>query len=680
LLNNIYAVNKETKENYYYNYRNCDTRPFTFVRFAFPVGIMNLDSPVGSLPMIGPVYQKRLEKLEIRSIKNLIYHIPARYLDFREKSLISRLQIGDTVTIKGNIDSLKNLYTRSGKKLQLAQISDTSGKIDVIWFNQPFLIKTLKERETHSFSGKVGWFGRKKAMISPLIDTEGIVPIYPETYGISSKWLKSRIKTAYQLAGEGIKEYLPKTYGFMDLPTSIKEIHFPNEPENARKARQRLAFDELLSLQITNLKRKLAWQKNHPVYKLEIKKEEINKFIDRLPFKLTGSQEKVIDEIITDFKKPYPMNRLLEGDVGSGKTVVAATAAFIAFLNGCQSIIMAPTQILAQQHFDTLNSLLQPFKVRISLITSSISKSDLGRTDIFVGTHSLIHQKLNMDKVSLVVIDEQHKFGVEQREHLVKRVGQKNISPHVLTMTATPIPRTVALTFYGDLDLSTLNEIPKGRQKITTWIVPKEKREGAYAWINSQISNLNSQIFIVCPLIEESGAETLKDIKSVTNEFINLKKIFKEKGLGLLHGKLKLEEKNKVIDDFRNKKLDILVATPVVEVGIDIPNATIMVIEASDRFGLAQLHQLRGRVGRSDKKSYCLLFYQNESEKSKARLSAMEEGISGFELAELDLKLRGPGEIFGLKQSGIPELKIASWTDIILIKKAKEVAEALTSK
>ena len=466
----------------------------------------------------------------------------------------------------------------------------------------------------------------------------------------------------------------------MDLPTSIKEIHFPNEPENAKKARQRLAFDELLSLQITNLKRKLAWQKNHPVYKLEIKKEEINKFIDRLPFKLTGSQEKVIDEIITDFKKPYPMNRLLEGDVGSGKTVVAATAAFIAFLNGCQSVIMAPTQILAQQHFDTLNSLLQPFKVRISLITSSISKSDLGRTDIFVGTHSLIHQKLNMDKVSLVVIDEQHKFGVEQREHLVKRVGQKNISPHVLTMTATPIPRTVALTFYGDLDLSTLNEIPKGRQKITTWIVPKEKREGAYAWINSQISNLNSQIFIVCPLIEESGAETLKDIKSVTKEFINLKKIFKEKGLGLLHGKLKLEEKNKVIDDFRNKKLDILVATPVVEVGIDIPNATIMVIEASDRFGLAQLHQLRGRVGRSDKKSYCLLFYQNESEKSKARLSAMEEGISGFELAELDLKLRGPGEIFGLKQSGIPELKIASWTDIILIKKAKEVAEALTSK
>ncbi len=640
---------------------------------------MDLNSPVSSLPMVGPVYQTRLEKMGITTFRDLIYHIPARYLDFREKSPISRLSVGDSVTIKGNIDSVKNLYTRSGKKIQLAQISDKSGNIDVIWFNQPFLIKTLKEGETHSFSGKVDWFGRKKAMISPLIDTEGIVPIYPETYGISSKWLRGRIKTAYQLTGECIKEYLPKTYGFLDLPSAIKEIHFPNNPDMAKEARERLAFDELLALQLTNLKRKSAWQKNHPVYKLEINRKEINQFTDNLPFKLTASQNKVIDEIIKDFQKPYPMNRLLEGDVGSGKTVVAATAAFIAFLNGCQSVIMAPTQILAQQHFDTLNSLLQPFKVRISLITSSISKSDLGRTDIFVGTHSLIHQKISMDKVALVVIDEQQKFGVEQREHLVKKVGRKNISPHVLTLTATPIPRTVALTFYGDLDLSTLNEIPLGRQKITTWIVPKEKRDGAYQWIDENIQKNKSQVFIVCPLIEESEAETLKDIRSVTKEYQNLKKIFKGRRLGLLHGRLKMEEKNKVVDDFRSRKLEMMVATPVVEVGIDIPNATIMVIEAADRFGLAQLHQLRGRVGRSDKKSYCLLFYQNEGQKSKARLSAMEKGISGFELAELDLKLRGPGEIFGLRQSGIPELKIASWIDIDLIKKAKLVAEEISN-
>jgi len=639
---------------------------------------MDLNSPVGVLPMVGPIYQKRLEKIGIKTFKDLIYHIPARYLDFREKSPISRLSIGESITIKGKVDSIKNLYTRSGKKIQLAQVSDKSGSVDVIWFNQPFLIKTIKEGETYSFSGKVDWFGRKKAMISPLINTFGIVPIYPETYGISSKWLRGKIKTAYQLIGGEITEYLPQTYGFLDLPSAIKEIHFPNDPDRAKKARERLAFDELLALQITNLKRKSAWQKNHPVYNLEINRKEINQFIDNLPFKLTVSQNKVIDEIIEDLQKPYPMNRLLEGDVGSGKTVVAAAAAFIAFLNGCQSVIMAPTQILAQQHFDTLNNLLQPFKVRISLITSAITEKDLGRCDIFVGTHSLIHQKINIDKVALVVIDEQHKFGVEQREHLVKKIGKKNISPHVLTMTATPIPRTVALTFYGDLDLSTLNETPEGRQKITTWVVPKEKRENAYKWIDSQITVHRSQCFIVCPLIEESEAETLKDIKSVTKEFLNLKSIFINRRVGLLHGKLKIEEKNKVVEDFRNRKLDILVATPVVEVGIDIPNATIMVIEAADRFGLAQLHQLRGRVGRSDIKSYCLLFYQNEGEKSKARLSAMEKGISGFELAELDLKLRGPGEIFGLRQSGIPELKIASWTDIDLIKKAKEAAEEIS--
>ena len=639
---------------------------------------MDLNSPVGVLPMVGPIYQKRLEKIGIKTFKDLIYHIPARYLDFREKSPISRLSIGESITIKGKVDSIKNLYTRSGKKIQLAQVSDKSGSVDVIWFNQPFLIKTIKEGETYSFSGKVDWFGRKKAMISPLINTFGIVPIYPETYGISSKWLRGKIKTAYQLIGGEITEYLPQTYGFLDLPSAIKEIHFPNDPDRAKKARERLAFDELLALQITNLKRKSAWQKNHPVYNLEINRKEINQFIDNLPFKLTVSQNKVIDEIIEDLQKPYPMNRLLEGDVGSGKTVVAAAAAFIAFLNGCQSVIMAPTQILAQQHFDTLNNLLQPFKVRISLITSAITEKDLGRCDIFVGTHSLIHQKINIDKVALVVIDEQHKFGVEQREHLVKKIGKKNISPHVLTMTATPIPRTVALTFYGDLDLSTLNETPEGRQKITTWVVPKEKRDNAYKWIDKNIQKIGSQVFIVCPLIEESESETLKDIRSVTKEYQSLKKIFKGRKLGLLHGKLKMEEKNKEVDDFRSRKLDILVATPVVEVGIDIPNATIMVIEAADRFGLAQLHQLRGRVGRSDIKSYCLLFYQNEGEKSKARLSAMEKGISGFELAELDLKLRGPGEIFGLRQSGIPELKIASWTDIDLIKKAKEAAEEIS--
>ena len=639
---------------------------------------MNLDSPVGDLPQVGPTYQIRLEKIGINTVHDLIYHIPSRYLDFRKKSKISHLNIGETTTIKANLDTIRNQYTRNGKKIQFGKVTDDSGSIEVIWFNQPYLIKSLEEGETYSFSGEVGWFGRKRAMISPLINTEGINPVYPETYGVSSRWLWKRISQAYSIIKDDIKEYLPETYGFMSLPLSIKEIHFPEDLEKAEQARKRLAFDELLLLQIANLERKRQWQKGSPTYKLEFREKDLDRFISNLPFKLTASQERVVKEISSDFKRDYPMNRLLEGDVGSGKTVVAAIASFISFLNGCQTVIMAPTQILAQQHFDTLNKLLQPFKVRISLITSSISSKELGRNDIFVGTHSLIHQKIDMDKVALIVIDEQHKFGVEQRAHLIKKVGKRNISPHVLTMTATPIPRTVALTFYGDLDLSLLNEIPEGGQKITTWVIPQTKREKAYEWMGKNMEEEKSQAFIVCPLIEESEAETLKDIKSVTKEYENIKKVFKGKKIGLLHGKLKQEEKTKVVEDFRNHKIDILVSTPVVEVGIDVPNATIMVIEAADRFGLAQLHQLRGRVGRGEKKSYCLLFHQKEGEKIQTRLKAMEKGVSGFELAELDLKLRGPGEIFGTKQSGIPELKIASWQDIDLITKAKKVAEKLS--
>ena len=366
------------------------------------------------------------------------------------------------------------------------------------------------------------------------------------------------------------------------------------------------------------------------------------------------------------------MNRLLEGDVGSGKTVVAAVASFAVFLNGFQTIIMAPTQILASQHYETFKKLLTSFGVRISLITSDIKKSDLGRNDVFIGTHSLIHNKVSFDKVGLVVIDEQHRFGVEQRKHLVKKSG----TPHTLTMTATPIPRTVALTSYGDLDLSVLTEMPKGRLKVTTWFVPETKRKGAYGWIKSQITNNKSQVFIVCPLIEDSEFETMADVKSVTTEFEKLKKIFGGLTLGLLHGRLKPNEKSQILKDFRSGKTDILVTTPVVEVGLDIPNATIMVVEAAERFGLAQLHQLRGRVGRSEKKSYCLLF---SNVKYSKRLRAMEKMHSGFELAELDLKIRGPGEIFGTAQSGFPELKVASWSNYLLIKKAKDIASDIVN-
>jgi len=648
---------------------------------------MDLNSSVRELPLVGPVYQKRLEKLKIRSIRNLLYHIPARYNDFSQMAKISRCRVGETVTLQGTLNSLKNQYTKSGKKIQIGEVEDSTGKITIVWFNQPFLTRTLYPGTDLSLSGKIDWFGTKKALISPeyeitrlgaeTVHTGKIVPVYPETYGVSSKWLRTKIKMAYLTCGEEIKEYLPETYGFITLPEAIRSIHFPNTLKDTEVAHRRLAFDELYFLQSQSLKRKHAWQKNRAAYQLTINKLAIDKFKNSLPFTLTKSQDLAVNEILADLQKPFPMNRLLEGDVGSGKTVVAATAAFAAFVNGYQTVIMAPTQILAQQHFNTLKQLFSKLSnsVKIKLVTSATSIEQSKSFDIFVGTHALIHQKLNLDKVALVVIDEQHKFGVEQREHLIKKSGQGQIAPHILTMTATPIPRTVALTFYGDLDLSTLTEIPAGRQKITTWVVPPEKREGAYGWIDSQITDHDSQVFVVCPLIEESKKETMKDVKAVTAEHKKLTRLFGKPKVGLLHGRLKAEEKTKVIKRFRNRDISLLVTTPVVEVGIDIPNATIMVVEAAERFGLAQLHQLRGRVGRGLSKSYCLLFAESPSEKALKRLNAMRQNLSGFELAELDLTLRGPGEIFGLRQHGIPDLKIASWRDIDLIKKAKEVVK-----
>jgi len=570
--------------------------------------------------------------------------------------------------------------------MQIGSVEDSTGKMTVVWFNQPFLIKTLYPGRMVSLSGKVGFFSRKLCLSSPdyeilddeekeTVHTGRFVSVYPETMGLSSKWIRTKIRDAYK--NISIEDFLPDDVltrsDLVSLKDAIREVHFPKDLKEAMAGRKRLAFNELLNLQLKSEYRKLNWHKNKVVNKLTVDKSEVNKFIESLPYQLTASQEKAVDEILTDFGEDVPMNRLLEGDVGSGKTVVAAVGAFTAFLNVYQTLIMAPTQILATQHYQTLKKLFDKFNIRVSLITSDVKKVELGRSDVFVGTHSLIHSKINFDKVAFVVIDEQHRFGVEQRQHLVKKSG----TPHVLTMTATPIPRTVALTSYGDLDLSVLTEMPKGRQKVTTWVVPETKRSAAYNWIQSQVITHRSQVFIVCPLIEDSEFETMADVKSVTTEFEKLKSQFSNLKLGLLHGRLKSKEKESILKDFRSGKVDILVSTPVVEVGIDIPNATIMVIEAAERFGLAQLHQLRGRVGRGGKKSYCLLFSNFHTGNAYARLKAMEKAHSGFELSELDLRLRGPGEIFGTAQSGFDELKIASWTNLELIKETKDVAQEI---
>lgn len=647
---------------------------------------MDLNSPVTDLPSIGPFFERKFQTLGINTIEDLFYHVPNRYMDYSLVTTISRLHPGETATIHANVVSVKNIYSKKGLKMQIGSVEDDTGKIMVVWFNQPFLIKTLYPGRFVSLSGKVGFFSRKLCLTSPdyeilddkdkeTVHTGRFVPIYPETSGLSSKWIRTKMLNAFRLTSNNINDFLPieilKDLNLSLYKEAFKKVHFPKTLEEAEEGRKRLAFNELFFLELKSLNRKASWYKNKVAHRLSVNKKSLDKFVAGLPFKFTGSQEKAVKEITTDLIKDYPMNRLLEGDVGSGKTVVAAAAAFVAFANGYQTVIMAPTQILAEQHYKTLNSLLEKYKVRISLITSATKKIEIGRSDIFIGTHALIHSKIDLSKVALVVIDEQHRFGVEQRKHLVKKSG----TPHVLTMTATPIPRTVALTGYGDLDLSVLSEMPAGRLKVTTWAVPENKRKKAYVWIDTLIKKFKSQAFIVCPLIEDSETETLLDVKSVTSEFEKLKKIFSDQKLGLLHGRMKVKEKDLVLDNFRKGKINILVSTPVIEVGIDIPNATVMVVEAAERFGLAQLHQLRGRVGRSDQKSYCLLFSNFHSGNAFTRLKAMEKSHSGFELAELDLKMRGPGEIFGTAQSGFPELKVASWNNYELIKIAKDAAE-----
>ena len=628
---------------------------------------LSLETPVRFVPHIGPVMADRLTNLEIFTVQDLLYHVPFRYDDFSLVSKIAAVQPGETVTINATIQSIKNIFTKTGKRIQEAKVTDETGNLTVIWFNQIYLVKILHAGDFMHLSGKIDWFGNKLVMSSPAYEigsslhTGRLVPIYPETEGVSSKWLRGRI--AYILENITLHDFLPeeiiKTNNLFSLEAALHAVHFPKNASEIEKGRHRIAFDEVFLLQLHADVQKRAWQateKAKPIAPVNIPK---------LPFTLTGDQNRAIAEILEDLRQPVPMNRILEGDVGSGKTVVAATAMYAAYKSGLVSLLMAPTQILAQQHFETIAKLLSPYGITIGLVTGDTKTGG----DILVGTHALLSQPHK--NVGLVVVDEQHRFGVEQRGQLL---GDKKFTPHFLTMTATPIPRTMAKTILGNLDISVLQEMPKGRQLVKTWVVPPEKRAAGYDWMKEQINKTGGQIFIICPLIEAS--ETLTEVKSVKDEYEKIKKIFPDKKIGLLHGKMKTDEKTKILNDFRKKKIAILVATPVVEVGIDIPNATIMVVEGADRFGLGQLHQLRGRVGRGALQSYCLLFTENTDEKTLERLKSLETIHNGPELAEVDLRLRGPGEVFGTRQHGVPHLKIAKFTDMETI---REVQQAIQS-
>lgn len=670
---------------------------------------MNLREKISSGNRSLRLYAKRLAKLDIFTYRDLLYHLPSRYEDYSLVSTIGQLQAGERVTVKGQVLASSNTYTRSHKTIQKVTLFDGTGSLELIWFNQPYIVKNLQKNTTLSVSGIVEFFQKKLTIISPLYEihndqhlhTGRIIPIYPETAGVTSKWLRRQIALLFQQALPEIVDYLPeklrKENNLLDLTTALQKVHFPDSLEQGLRARHRLAFDEVFFMQLAALERKKQWRTQRRGPRMTLHEDELHSFLQSLPFQLTTSQQRAVHDILNDLQMEKPMNRLLQGDVGSGKTVVAAAAMYVVAKNGYQSAMMAPTEILAQQHFATLKQLLVPHGLKVGLATSSHKlksaalkgtndqrkgatthdrkiPSDKGSSmyDVIVGTHALVEKTINFHKLGFVAIDEQQRFGVEQRGIL----REKGENPHLLTMTATPIPRTLALTLYGELDVSYLTDMPKGRKLVKTWLVPSAKRDKAYDWIRKQIKNFDSQVFIICPFVEES--ENMQTVKAATKEFARLQReVFPDLKLGLLHGKLKSKEKDEILTSFRKRQFDILVATPVVEVGIDIPNATIIMIEGSERFGLAQLHQLRGRVGRGEKQSYCLLFTDATTKTALNRLKAMETMSQGAALAEFDLKMRGPGDMYGLRQSGTRMLKIASFSDVELLNTAKKAATTI---
>jgi ATP-dependent DNA helicase RecG len=645
---------------------------------------MDISSPVEKIPTIGPSSASKLAKLGVETVLDLLSYAPFRYEDFSSVLPISKVRVGQTVTIKGKLVSLNQIFTKTGKNMQIGEVKDETGSLKVIWFNQRYLLKSLPLGSFLNLSGKIGWWEKRPALTSPKyekatddsIHTGRLVPIYHETNGLSSKWLRDKLAKLLSSSIQ-IEDSLPQKIieaeNLLPLAEAIKALHFPKSLDIAQKAKTRLAFDELFLYQLKGEVDRLRWLENCRSNSFKLSNLEKENFINSLPFRLTDDQLTSIGEILEDLSHTTPMNRLLEGDVGSGKTVVCCVAALAVCRGGKQVLLMAPTQILANQHFSTINRFLSPFNFSASLVTASTNKKQINwNSNILVGTHALLSSE-EIEKnpnIGLVIIDEQQRFGVLQRSKFVE--GRK-VTPHLLTMTATPIPRTIALTLFGNLSLSQIKTMPEGREKVSTWVVPRAKRESAYEWMKREIRSHDSQAFVVCPFIEPS--ESAISVKSATSEFEKLKVIFSDFRLAMLHGRMKPKDKDKIMEDMKSGHFDILVTTPVVEVGIDIPRATVVLIEDAEKFGLSQIHQLRGRVGRSSLKSYCLLFTSQDP--PAQRIKALEKIHSGLELSELDLKLRGPGEVYGISQHGFAVLKVASFTDEILIKKTKSWAKII---
>jgi len=653
--------------------------------------MLTLSSKITELYRVGQATAKTLAKLDLATAQDLLGYFPFRYDDFSKSVPIADLHPDTAANLTATIELIQN--KKSAKRrmyITEALVSDESDSLKVIWFNQPFLTRTLQVGDKISLAGRVTENYGQLAMISPiyekvygdnLIHTQGLVPNYHLTADLTQKQLRFLIKEVLPLADK-IKDWLPpevkKHLGLMELNLALKKIHFPATLKEAEAARQRLNFGELFLLQLKAqiIKRELKTRRAIPI---KFQEEATQKFVASLPFALTPAQKKAAWEILQDMEKSEPMSRLLQGEVGSGKTLVAVIALLNAALNKKPAVIMVPTAVLARQHYNSLHKFLAPYlaaphDLKIALLTGEEKSPDWDKADIIVGTHALIQENVRFNNLALAIVDEQHRFGVKQRQHILDFNGSADKTPHFLSMTATPIPRSLALTLYGDLDLSVINQMPVGRKPVITKIVTENKRSAAYDFIRDEIKT-GRQAFVICPLIDESDK---LGVKSVKKEHIKLdREIFPELKVGLLHGRLKPRDKDKIMADFAANQIQILVATAVVEVGVDVPNATIMIIEGADRFGLAEMHQFRGRVGRSEHQSYCFLFPSSEEISNPItldRLAALTKHHDGYSLAQMDLKLRGGGEFYGTSQSGPNPIAIASLFDYEMIKKARDEA------
>lgn len=658
------------------------------------------ETPVGNLPLVGPQYERRLEKLGIFTVKDLLYHFPFRYQDTRNIICITELKSKGEGTISASPSSISNIRTRTGKWLTRAVVEDASDKIAVVWFNQPYLTKTIHTGHTYLFWGKTNAKWGSTTLTSPefelspqdtdLFQQGGIrttthlgklSAIYPETYGISSKWLRARIKPLEPLIPKIIREIIPqdvlRAEKLMDLPSAVRILHFLEDEDAIEKARYRLGIDELIKIR-TEAQKQLAARKTKTSISFNSATSvSVKTLRSSLPYSLTIAQEHSLQEILADLAKTTPMYRLLNGDVGSGKTILALLASMCIYDQGYSTVIMAPTTILAQQHYQTITNLLDQSlpKIEVNLVTSTTKKDLPHHAHIIIGTHAILFKKNIPDNVGLIVIDEQHRFGVVQRKQLEKLAeGSSSLSPHYLTMTATPIPRTLTMAIYGTQSVSVLDELPPGRIPVKTHLVPNRKRKDAYRWIDKMVEQ-GERVFFICPLVEES--EKLEAKSAKTEQERLQKEVFPKRTIGLIHGQMKEREKNTALDEFKSGSTEILVATPVVEVGIDIPEATIMIIENAERYGLAQLHQLRGRVGRGSKQSFCFLFAQANSDDAHSRLEYFSAHASGFDVAQYDLKRRGPGEVYGTRQSGLLDIRFADISDPRQFKQAERIASAL---